>query len=639
MPGGVYILICAVCALTGCVGASAEEALEARFRDPPADDCRLSLALPLERLSPESEALSRQLVQFRALGAGGLLVRVPAADDAVWARLSVLADACRRLGLELGVCDFALSAEEEKSRSRTQRLLWTSEAGETASATNRALSVFREDASYRTLARLAVPVQGGVSSLQVMELEDETPFSSNGVWRVYRFGCSDVEPPLADCFDGKDVFRHVNNLLFACQSRLTRSYGTTLAWCQMRGPGRNDLIWPRDLPALFLRQSGLGLMHQLPSLAGTPVGGESTAVYVRRQVGRTVREAWRERFAVNVNDLVHEAGLEAGIDVDDVPMDAEEVALYFRRPTFSAARTPSQRERNIHAAGGARVTGRRFVVGHLDGGTLPDETAAHAAGPFIGRGEADALFADGATRLLMEVSGEIPEEGARFAQVSGLCRYAHRCQELLQTGEAVADVLVWSSETPRALDEYACDFANQAMIASAVAENGVLRFDSERAYSNVVVTAEVVREKTSEKRIRQLLAGGVAVWLLACGQPDEEDVFEHLPIGGNCRRWGAAGETLPVPDVQWETDVSGVQMRFLHRRTTGADIYYGVNGGASGGTVSCVFRDCGRGVPECWNPVSGETRVSAPATRLSDGRCRVALPLGPRDAVFVVFKR
>jgi hypothetical protein len=617
----------------------AEAPLEARFRDLPADAWRPSLALPLGQLSSDPETLSRQLVQIRALGAGGLLVRMPTASDAVWTQVALLADACRRLGLELGVSDFALSMEEQASRPRTQRLLWSSGPSENVAGEDGAVlpSVFQTDSSYHEIARLAVPVQKDIPPLQVVELSAESPLPTNGLWRVYRFGCADLEPALPDCFNGDDVFRHVNSLLFSCQSRLARTYGTTLSWCQMRGPGQSDVIWPRDLPAVFVRQSGLGLTRHLPALAGVPVGGESTAAYVRQQVGRAIRDTWRERYAENVNELVHEAGLEAGIGIDEVPMDPEEIPLYFRRPLFTLAQSAVQRERNVRAAGGARVLSRRFVVGHLTGNCFP--VASQALPLRTLQGDIDRLLTDGATRILMELTGEIPEEGQRFAEMSGICRYTHRCQLLLQSGEPVADFLVWSAETPSELGPYACDFANRAVVATAVTDNGRLRFDSERTYSNVVVTAETLREKASEKLARQLLADGVTLWLLACGQTDEESVFNRFPTGATCRRWGAAGEALPVPDFEWTSEKPSMALRFVHRRLPEAELYFVANVGAAGGSADCVFRDSGRGVPERWDPVSGEINAGGSTNRLADGRCPLSLSLPASSAVFVVFKR
>lgn len=635
---GSQIFRHAVCVFAFCASVSrADIPLEASFRDLPADASRPCVAVALDKLSREKETLSRQLLQVRELGTGGVLVRVPVADDAVWAHLKLVSDVCRRLGLELGVCDFSLSAEEAL-QPRVQRLVWTSRRIDASgTATNECSPVFQPSGSYRELAQLAVPEEGEILPHQIVDLKFGAA-PTNGLWRAYRFGCSDVEPPLVDCFDGNGVFRHVNQLLFACQGRLERTYGTTLLWCQMAGYGRDNLAWPRDLPETFLKQSGLGLMRHLPALAGVAVGGEPTAAYVRQQVAHAVCEAWHQRYAKNVDELVHEAGLEAGICIDEVPIDPEEVALYFRRPTLSPARTLAHRAMNVRAAGGARALGRRFVVGRLDS-AWSAPTSAEAQLPFPCKNDADLLLSDGVTRTLLEGMGDVPEEGERFAQMRVVCRYTHRCQVMLQHGEAVADFLVWSTGTPQALEEYSCDCANQAMLAAATVKDGKVRFESERTYAAVAVTADVVRDKASERRVKQLAADGVGVWLVASGLPGEEAVIARLSEGGRCKVLGAAGEVAPVPDLQWEAEAKGVSVRFLHRRSPEYEIYFVVNASAVGGPVTCTFRDIGQGWPSRWNPVTGETGLSLQATRMADGRVSVPLLMVPHDACFVVFPR
>ena len=638
---GARNFLCAACVLGSCATALTEDnALERLFNDPPADATRPCLSLPLTDLSRERDGVSRQLSQARALGMGGVLLRVPLADEATWLHLVLVADTCRRLGMELGVCDFALSTEAPVT-SHVQRLVWSAERfTETGAGTNvcSCSPVFKTDGSYRELIRLGVPEVGEILPHQIVDLKTGT-LTTNSLWRVYRFGCSDVEPLLTDCFNGDGVFRHVNNLLFACQNRMPRTYGTTLLWCQMNGPGRDDVIWPCDLPEMFLKQSGLNLMKHLPALAGVSVGGEKTAAYVRQQVEQAVCGAWRQRFAQNVDELVHEAGLEAGIDVDGALVSPEETALYFRRPTLSVARTSLQHVSNAHAAGGARALGRRFVVGKLNCSNVVP-TSAQALLPFPYKHEIDRLLSDGATRILLEETGGLPDEGERFSQLRALCRYTHRSQMLLQRGEGVADFLVWSLTLPHALGDYSCDYANVKMLETATFREGKIRFESERTYTRLAVTADVLNDRTAERLVNQIAENGIGVWFVASGIPDEAAVFSKFTASGKGRVLGVEGAGGPLPDLRWETETTGVQIRFVHRRSADCEVYFIANISATGGPVTCTFRDTGGGdEAERWDPVSGETGLDLDATRLADGRLRIPLFMVPHDACFVVFRR
>ncbi len=631
-------------AVTGGALRADESALENLFRAPPADATRPNVSLTLEPGRSDTEWVFRQLERVRDLGAGGVLLTVPTADETVWETLARTADRARMLGLEVGVRDFCLCAAEASAIPRAQKLVWSSAlvTNQTALATN-ALSLAGPPlGSYQALACLAVPEgRADIQPHQIVDLA-QGQVSTGGLWRIYRFGHEDTVPPVLDGFDGTALFRHVNQWLFACQGRLKQTYGSTLLWYQLPGPASSDVVWPRDLPALSLKRSGLGLIRQLPALAGAAVGGEATAAYVRRQVAQTVCEAWRERFGKNVNELVHEAGLEAGIRIDEVPVAPEEVAAYFRRPTLPQARNAVQREANVRAAGGARVMGRRYVIGSLDvASVLPSPDAALMSFPW--KPEINRLLAEGATRILLESGGRVPGEDVAFRQLREGCRYAQRCQILLQQGEAVADTLVWSTKLPALLRSYGCDFANGVMLETAAVSDQRIRFDSERTYGTLAVTSEVLRDKPAERLVCQMAARGIRVWLVTSGEADEEAVFARVlekagALAGVVRDEGAAG--LPTPDFQWRSDVAGLELRFVHRRSVGHEVYFVVNDSAASGPVNCVFRDTGSGVPTRWNPADGEAGlVVQDAARAADGRVTTSLFLAPHDACFVVFDR
>lgn len=618
----------------------AEPSLDEQFRDPPPSVARPSVALRLALAKGGIEPALRQLEHVREMGAGGVLVTVPMADEAVWAALAALCERCRQLGLELGVRDFLLSAEEAAALPRAQKLVWSSRLVEGSGLTTNLLPLaYGPDATYQEVARLAVPVAETVQPHQVVDLT-KGPLPSEGLWRVLWFGRSGVEPPMVDVYEKTALFRHVNQALFALQSRLEKNYGTALLWYQCVGVGNGDLAWPRDMDEAFLKRSGLGLARHLPALAGVPLGGEATAAHVRRQVALTLREAWRGRYAENVRDLVFEAGLDAGIAVEEAPVEPEEVALYFRRPTLSVARNEAQRTSNIRAAGGARTMARRFVIGRL---ALADvaETSASALLAFPFKHELDSLFADGATRLLLDAGDDAWSGEGQFAQGRQACRYAQRCQVMLQQGEAVADVLVWAQELPHVLEGLSCDYVCQQMLATAKVKAGRLRFDSERSYGVLAVTTGLLRDPTAERLARQLATKGLGIWLVGDGGPDEADIFARAAEGERrfCKAWRQAGDGGVVPDFVCQAEVQGVRARFLHRRSSEAEVYFVMNSSVNGGPVTCLFRDTGKGVPERWDPQSGEVGVLQEARPQADGRVSVPLYLGPHDACFVVFDR
>lgn len=635
-----FLLLAGWCCFVACAG---EATLEEQFSQPSRNATRPSVMLMLDPAVANEEVFTRQLEAAREAGAGGVLLTLPRADEAMLIALRKAADTCRQLGLELGVCDFTLSGEGEVQHA--QKLVWAASGpveGPLCGATNALSPVFQTDHTYRELARLAIPVGIG-GNLQPHEIVDlsHNAAPTGGVWRVYRFGHADMVPAIPDGCDGKAFFKHVNSVLSTCQSYLPRTYGSTLLWYQLRGADRTELMWPRDLPEAFLKRSGLGLPRYLPALAGVSIGGDATARYVRRQVAVTIQESWRERFARNVDELVHEAGLEAGIDIGCVPVGPEEVPLYFRRPTLLPARDEAQHAANVRAGGAARALGRRYVIGRLSPDAV-SATPAQALLPFPWKHDADRLLSEGATRLLVELSGGVPREDAGFRQLQIGCTYVRRCQMLLQHGEKVADFLVWTERLLPLLEGYACDYANQILLEAATVRGGCIRFESERSYAALAVSADVLGEKSAEQKVRQLSTRGVRVWLVATGAEGEEAVFSRVQDGAGTGcvvlRAGAAG--LPMPDFQWQSENGGLKLRFLHGRAPGQEIYFVVNDSAESGPATCQFREIGDGTPTRWDPVSGEAGLSIlDAVKTVDGRMSVPLFMAPHDACFIVFDR
>jgi len=340
--------------------------------------------------------------------------------------------------------------------------------------------------------------------------------------------------------------------------------------------------------------------------------------------------------------LVHEAGLEAGIRIDEVPVPPVEVALYFRRPMLPQARSKARQEANVLAAGGARAMGRRFVLGRVDVRsvvTTPDALLL----PFPLKHEIDRLLSAGATRILFDAEGHVPGEDVPFRQLRDACVYAARCQVFLQQGEAAADFLVWALRPPGLLRAYACDFTDGAMLETSAVRDGKIWFDSDRSYGALAVTAEALNDKRAERIVRQMAAHGVRVWLVADGASEEEAAFARLLERGDtnigvARASGTTG--MPMADFQWRSDVEGLEMDFLHRTSETHETYYLVNSSAVAGPVSCVFRDTGKGVPTRWNPVGGEAElVIQDVARGVDNRVTVSLFMAPHDACFIVFDK
>ncbi len=615
--GGLSTLQCA-----------AEFSLEEAFASPAADMTRPGVQLSLDVL-PDGVAVDRQLERVRQAGAGGVLVSVPTPDGSVWSRIAHVTTRANELGLEVGFCDFPQASERTQTNSVARALQWTvdSYSNGVAAATN----TVPQPAPARgalPLASLAVPE--GAPRLQPYDIVDLARGSvpTSGLWQVYRFTLAPCSPAIPDALDSQTLFRHVNRFLSESQDRLSQAYGSTFLWYQFSGPPSDALVWPRDLPDLFLKRSGLSLSRYLPAVAGVPVGDAATADYVRQQLRLTLTEAWRSRFGRNVNEWVHEAGLDAGIRIDQVPVDPEEVALYFRRPMIVWNGGGSEDGRNVRASGGARAMGRRYVVGSL----CPSKVGRSAAAPllpFQWKPAADQLFAEGVTRLMVEMPVGLPADDVAFRELQAGLQYVHRCQLVLQHGRPVADFLVWSGSVFTQLQGYSCDYANGTVLATGLVKDGRIRFDSDQSYEALAVSSAVLGDERSARLVKQIAARGVKVKLVPV-EGAESVVRSEL-----C----STSIGTPAPDFTWQSDVADMRLSFVHRRTHAQEIYFLVNGSAAAATVACSFRDVGTGVLSKWDPLNGGRDSVEEARKSDDGRVCASLFFAPYEACFAVFDR
>ncbi|MCX7006303.1 MAG: glycosyl hydrolase, partial [Kiritimatiellaeota bacterium] len=86
-----------------------------------------------------------------------------------------------------------------------------------------------------------------------------------------------------------------------------------------------------------------------------------------------------------------------------------------------------------------------------------------------------------------------------------------------------------------------------------------------------------------------------------------------------------------APDFEATGDV-----RYIHRREAGAEIYFVGNRSAQPLATECRFRVTGK-QPELWNPLTGERRALTNFCE-HDGRTSVPLEFAPQQSCFVIFR-
>jgi hypothetical protein len=245
--------------------------------------------------------------------------------------------------------------------------------------------------------------------------------------------------------------------------------------------------------------------------------------------------------------------------------------------------------------------------------------------------------------------------------------YIDRCQAMLQQGLPFADVLYYygdhvpnfaqlkKSDPARILPGYDYDvITEEALLERASVKNGQINLPDGMSYRVLVLPNRNVISLPVLRRLKELVAAGATV---VGPKPTEASGLENYPQcdaevkGLADELWdkglimtNRTGRDVLVakgfaPDFEW-TDAEGPASKpdidYIHRTTSGAEIYFVANRSTNAAALRCSFRVAGK-APELWDPVSGEHDF-APVFAMENGRATLPLELDPCGSMFVVFR-
>ena len=143
-------------------------------------------------------------------------------------------------------------------------------------------------------------------------------------------------------------------------------------------------------------------------------------------------------------------------------------------------------------------------------------------------------------------------------------------------------------------------------------------------------TPGLLNAEANDAELRRVVA---ALW----GNAGEKErtvgkgrVFRSQPLREVLDRAGVA------PDFQFTSRVPDRDVRFIHRKTDEADIYFVTNHQRRSEEIVASFRVDGKR-PELWDAATGKI-TPAPVYEATGGRVRVPIRLEPSGSVFVVFR-
>jgi hypothetical protein len=264
-----------------------------------------------------------------------------------------------------------------------------------------------------------------------------------------------------------------------------------------------------------------------------------------------------------------------------------------------------------------------------------------------------------------------------WPMVDGYHKYISRCQYILQQGKPVADILYLTPEgSPhvfrppysaligeepiRDRKGYNFDGCSPGQLLAAKVVDHRITFPGGAAYNILVLPAERTMTPILLEKIRTLVADGATV----LGTPPESS--PSLTGYPQCDQqvktiaqavWGGSAlhaiTTENAPDSLYPSyditaqllkkkgipeDFSPVDLlRYTHRKTTHADIYFVSNKTNRPVTTTCTF-GIAEGMPELWDPLTGNTRPLPLFARDHD-QTHISLSFDSYQSFFIVFKK
>lgn len=450
--------------------------------------------------------------------------------------------------------------------------------------------------------------------------------------------------------------------------------------------------WTAAMPAEFARLKGYSLLRWLPVLTGRVVESAAASEAMLWDFRQVIEELLAENYLGTMHRLAARHGMKIYSESQGGPLTPMSANRHVDVPMNefwmpdAAPRAASIRM----TTSAATFLGRRMVA--AEAFTATPENARFQNTPATLKRAGDHAFALGLNRFAFHsythqpVTDAAPgfglgRYGTHFGRLntwwpyaSAWIDYVSRSQFLLQQGTRVADVAFLVDEDlgyalPKAmvgsLPGHDFEVAYPADVRAMSVERGILKHPQGAAFRLLVTpepqtSAGWVAEIATLRKLVSLVRAGATLAGPAptapAGLKDVEhreeydrlvsELWSGLPARG-FKRVGEgkvyAGLTpaeilraeAVAPDLRWDAPME--QLRYLHRQTDDANIYFVFNYSDQPRQSRLDLRIRDR-VPEIWDPLRG-TRADAPMFERTATGVSVPVQLEPWGSTFLVFRR
>lgn len=548
-------------------------------------------------------------------------------------------------------------------------------------------------------SQMIIPQDGVVNLSEKMDatgkLVWETPA---GDWTVIRFGhtCTGVEnAPAPKTGRGLECDKLSREGIEANFSAMMAKLATDTGL--KPGQTRSGLVathidswengsqnWTANMRQEFQRRRGYDLLPLMPVLTGRVVGSVEISERFLWDVRQTVSEMVVENYAGRMKELAHERGMRFTAEAYGSPCDyipyggqSDEPMGEFWTPGGGAIETC----RGMASTG--HVYGKRIIGAEAFTSADQERWLEH---PAILKSHGDRAFCEGINRFVFHRYAMQPwTDGREPGMTMGPWgqhyertqtwwdwtpawhEYLARCQFLLRQGLFVADICRLQAEAPPQgfgnFERHGYDWDEcgaEVVLTRMTVKDGRIVLPDGMSYRLLVLAQSDTMTPRLLGKIKDLVEAGATIvgpcpkkspslsGYPACdaeierlgselwGDCDGDRVKEHR-FGRGRVIWGIEPEKILQKDGIGQDFASGQPLRFIHRTTGDAEIYFVANLRPAEFTTVCSFRVAGK-APELWRPDSGRMEA-ATMWKEEGGVTRVSIPFDPSGSVFVVFRK
>jgi hypothetical protein len=456
-----------------------------------------------------------------------------------------------------------------------------------------------------------------------------------------------------------------------------KAAGNALAYVHIDSWEAGGQNWCAEFPVEFRRRRGYNLRPWLPVLAGRVVESPELTERFLWDVRVTVSEMIRQNYALRLKELARTHGVKLSIEayghlcIDNL--------AYAGAADMPISEFWARGEGKFPSPGGYETSSKAMAsAAHVYGRTVVGAEAFTSDRgwrdhPYLLKAMGDKAFCRGVNRFIFHLSAHqaypnmIPglthrRWGQHIHRYNTWWNYSRpwmdylaRCQYLLQSGHAVADVCYWFGEGAplpvEAMDlaipeGYDYDLCSTEIVEQLHVRGGMLVAPSGASYRYLLlpsadrITPALLRKLKALAESGARIVGGekpVGAPGLAAYPDCDREVERHAAWLWDGKRV-IDGRNLAAVfrRERLAPDFEGAGLLYLHRRIGVADVYFVSNQEERTRDQTCVFRIAGRR-PELWDPETGDIRA-LPEFAERDGRISIPLRFLPMQSWFVVFR-